>query len=70
MKQKTRRINILEKIEIKSSFKDWHEVDKETAKQYVLHLMHHITNIPSKEKEEYIEQNKIRGITVKELLQK
>ena len=55
-------------IEIRTNFKDWHEVDRETAKKYAKDLLHMITAIPSKEIIPYIEQNKIRGITVKELL--
>ena len=55
-------------IEIRTMFKDWHEVDRETAKLYVRELLHMITAIPSEEVIPYIEHNKLKGITVKELL--
>lgn len=55
-------------IEIKRPITGWHEASKDEAKQYVLFLMDHITAIPSSTKVEYINCNKLRGITVQELI--
>lgn len=53
-------------IQIKSYFKDWKTVDKETATRYILSL-----NFAYKTEEdfiEYIEEKKLRGIKVLELI--
>lgn len=55
------------KIEIKSLFTDWHEVSKEQAKRYVSHLFRNLPMIPQGKKTEWIEKNRLRGITVNEL---
>ena len=55
-------------IEIKSLFTDWHETDRETAKKYVAFLMKNIVNMREDKREEYINNNRIRGIKVEELL--
>ena len=54
-------------IEIKPIFNGWRETDKETARNFVLFLLNNITNIAYKERIDYINKNKIRGITVQEL---
>ena len=51
-------------IEIKSYFTDWHEVDKETAKKYV---MNRLKNMTYSKKIDYINKKFLRGITVEEL---
>lgn len=56
-------------IEIKSLFTDWHEVDEKTAKQYIRALIKGITIMTKDQKIKYIEANRLRGITVKELLE-
>lgn len=53
------------KIEIKSHFSDWKEVDRETEIKYILNL--HFPNIKDEQHIEYINKNKLRGITVLEL---
>lgn len=55
-------------IEIKSTFSDWHEVSKEQAKEYVKFLLQNMNAIKKTEQAEYINKNKLRGITVEELL--
>ncbi len=55
-------------IEIKRPITGWHEVSKDEAKRYVLFLLDHITAIPSNAKAEYINCNRLRGITVEELI--
>lgn len=57
----------MEKIEIKSLFTDWHEVSREQAKDYVKFLLGNITTKKNKELIQYIESQKLRGITIKEL---
>lgn len=57
----------MEKIEIKSLFTDWHEVSKQQAKDYVKFLLSNITTKKNKELIQYIESQKLRGITIKEL---
>ena len=57
------------KIEIKSLFTDWHEVSREQAKDYVRFLLSNITTKGNEELEQYIEKNKLRGITIKELFE-
>ena len=59
----------MEKIEIKSIYTDWHEVSREQAKDYVKFLLSNITTKKNKELVQYIESNKLRGITVKELFE-
>lgn len=56
-------------IEIKGLFYGWKEVDKETAKKFVEGLLNGITTMALDEKIKYIENNRLRGITVKELLE-
>lgn len=53
-------------IQIKSYFKDWKTVDRDTATRYILSL-----NFAYKTEEdfiEYIEEKKLRGIKVLELI--
>lgn len=56
-----------QKIEIKSLFTDWHEVSEEQARRYVRHLLRSLPMIAKDKKTEWIEQNRLRGITVNEL---
>lgn len=55
-------------VEIKRPITGWQEVSKDEAKRYVLFLLDHITAIPQNEKAAYINENRLRGITVQELV--
>lgn len=55
-------------VEIKSLFTDWHTVTKEQAKKYIQFVYNNITAMNEKQKIEYIEQKRLRGITYKELM--
>ena len=55
-------------IEIKSHFSDWHEVTRKQAKKYILYFINHSPGIKDKDKIKYIHTNKLKGITVQELL--
>lgn len=55
-------------IEIKRPITGWHEVSKDETKQYVLFLLDNITAIPQNEKAAYINENRLRGIMVEELI--
>lgn len=57
------------KIEIKSLFSNFHEVDKKTARKYVKGLLERITTMSKQEAIYYIEKTKLRGISVKELFE-
>ena len=57
-------------IEIKSRFNGWIEVSKDKAKEFVKVLMNGMINIKEAEKENYINANNLRGITVNELVGK
>lgn len=59
----------MQEIKIKSHFTDWHTVTKEQAKRYAIFLLKNITTMTGKELEKYIEKNKIKGMTLKELLE-
>lgn len=59
----------MKKIEIKSSFTNWHEVSRKQAKEYIKFLLENITTMEGKKLIEYIEINKLKGITVNELLE-
>ena len=54
-------------IEIKSHFTDWHKVNKEIAKSYIVFLMRNITQIPYEERIQYIKEHYLKGISIKEL---
>lgn len=56
-------------IEIKSAFYGWQKVTKEQAKKIVLHIKSNATGIKPEEVIDYINKNKIRGITFEELMQ-
>lgn len=55
-------------IEIKPLFGGWREADKNTARDFVIFLIQNSTAIHRNHINEYINSNKIRGITVEELL--
>jgi hypothetical protein len=55
-------------IEIKRPITGWQEASKDETKRYVLFLMDNITALPSNAKAEYINCNRLRGITVQELI--
>ena len=55
-------------VEIKRPITGWQEASKDETKRYVLFLLDHITAIPSNAKAEYINCNRLRGITVEELI--
>jgi hypothetical protein len=58
------------KIEIKTALTDFHEVNRERARHYVKYLIRE--GLPkirgTEDKIKYIEANRLRGITVEELL--
>ncbi|HZK37420.1 MAG TPA: hypothetical protein VFC98_00885 [Clostridia bacterium] len=54
-------------IEIKTLFNGWTKVDRREAKRYVEYLKSRITGITASEKDNYINRNRLRGITVAEL---
>lgn len=53
-------------IEVKSLFTGWHTVTDEQARRFVLHIMNNSTAL--KNPVGYIEQNRLRGCTVAQLL--
>jgi hypothetical protein len=55
-------------IEIKPIFGGWREVDKNKAKDFVTFLIQNCQAVHPKHINEYINSNKLRGITVEELL--
>ena len=55
-------------IEIRGFFSDWHEVSKEQAKEYVSNLMQRMTALKKSEQIAFIEEKRLRGISVKDLL--
>lgn len=58
----------MNRIEFKTFFNGWKEVSKEQAKELVLHIIRHASAIKPSEINDYINKNKLRGITVEELL--
>ena len=57
------------KIEIKSPFGSWKIVSKEEAKRYIKFVYCNIiSGINHKQKYEYINRKRLRGITAEELL--
>lgn len=57
-------------IEIKPVISDWKTVDVETAINFVSTVRKSITNIREEEKDKYIDENRLRGVTVEELYRK
>ena len=55
------------KIEIKGLFSDWIEVDPQQAREYVKMLKRGITNLNDLDKNKYINEKRLKGITVEEL---
>ena len=55
-------------IQIKSLFTNWHNVSEEQAIKYVTFLINNITTMNNEKVIEYIEKNRLKGITVDELL--
>lgn len=55
-------------IEIRGFFTDWHEVDEEKAREYISKIMKMMIAMNKSEQIAFIEQKRLRGITVKELL--
>lgn len=56
-------------ILIKSFFTDWHEVDRETAKNYALHWLADMPAIKGKEnKIKFLQDRYIKGISINELI--
>lgn len=54
-------------IEIKGVFTDWKEVEPEKAREYVKLIRKGMINLSDAEKNEYINNKRLRGITVEEL---
>ena len=55
-------------IEIRGFFTDWHEVDEKKAREYISKIMKMMIAMNKSEQIAFIEQKRLRGITVKELL--
>ena len=55
-------------IEIKTFFNDWYEVNKEQAEAYIKQIMKGMTNLKEADKVKFVEEKRLRGITVEELL--
>ena len=55
-------------IEIKTFFADWHEVSREYAEKYIRQAMNGMTNLKEADKVKFVEEKRLRGITVAELL--
>lgn len=55
-------------IEIKTFFTDWHEVSREYAEKYIRQAMSGMTNLKEADKVKFVEEKRLRGITVEELL--
>lgn len=53
-------------IEVKATFSGWHKATREEAKRFVKHLKKAISIHPDKINQ-YINDNKLKGITVEEL---
>lgn len=60
--------NISSNILVKPIFGGWKEVSKEQAKAFVLNIINHANAIKQTEVNEYINKNKLKGITLEELL--
>jgi hypothetical protein len=54
-------------VEVRAFFSGWHKVTIQQAKKFVKHLLDNANAIKENEKENYINKNHLRGITVKEL---
>ena len=50
------------KIEIKTHYTDWQEVDEATAREFAEWLMDHIVTIPRERRADYIRERYVRGI--------
>ena len=55
-------------IEIKTFFTDWHEVSREKAEKYIRQVMRGAAALTDTEKVKLVEEKRLRGITVDELL--
>ena len=55
-------------IQIKPVISDWKKVDRQQAKKFVEFLINNITAMKSNDAIKYINEERIRGITVEELL--
>ena len=62
--------NISSSIFVKPIFGGWKEASKEQAKEFVIFLKKHCQAVHPKEINNYINKNKLKGITVEELLKK
>lgn len=58
----------MNKIYWKAIISGWHEVSKEQAIKLVRNFKENSNAIPRDKKDEYINQNKLKGITVEELM--
>lgn len=56
-------------IEIRGFFTDWHEVDKEKAREYISKIMKMMIAMKKSEQIAFVEEKRLRGITVKELFE-
>lgn len=58
----------MNKIYWKAPISGWHEVSKDQAIKLVVAFKESANAIPTDKKDEYINQNKLKGITVEELM--
>ena len=56
-------------IEIRGFFTDWHEVDEENAREYISKIMKMMIALKKSEQIAFVEEKRLRGITVKELFE-
>ena len=66
--KKIEKLEQTENIEIRSFFSDWHKVDKQTAINYIKWVIESTTGMKGEKLIKFIEEKRLRGITVEELL--
>lgn len=54
-------------IEIRHFFTEWHEVSREKARKFISCIIPQMVALPHSEKIKFIENKRLRGITVAEL---
>lgn len=56
-------------IELKTMFTDWHEVTPKQARAYVNNFLSMTTGMTYAQKIDYLNENRLRGTTVAELME-
>ena len=65
-------LQVIEYIKLcqkKKIFNDWHEVSKEQAREYISDIMKRMPALKKSEQIAFVEEKRLRGITVKELFE-